>query len=86
MAKKFLLVAFENGGQVVYKPSISALDYGWQNLVRWMEERGAPSAAALQKCSMLVNYGWMEYVETTDTDSAKAEFLSARRDTCWSIF
>jgi type 2 lantibiotic biosynthesis protein LanM len=65
-----LIARFSSGLQVVYKPKALAVDVHVQELLRWLNDRGAHppfrTLTVLDRCS----HGWVEYVAPRDCTCA----------------
>ncbi|HEY7495653.1 MAG TPA: DUF4135 domain-containing protein, partial [Candidatus Tectomicrobia bacterium] len=60
--RSVLIARFSSGWQVVYKPKALALGAHFQELVAWLNERGADPPLATLKILDRGKYGWAEYV------------------------
>jgi type 2 lantibiotic biosynthesis protein LanM len=64
------IVCFDSGFQVVYKPKSLAVDVHFQELLAWLNERGAqPSFRTLQILDR-GDHGWVEFVRAAGCASA----------------
>jgi type 2 lantibiotic biosynthesis protein LanM len=60
--RSVLVARFHSGFQVVYKPKPMAVDVHFQELLNWLNERGAHPAFRTLKVLDRGSYGWTEYV------------------------
>jgi type 2 lantibiotic biosynthesis protein LanM len=70
--RSVLLLQFDSGLKLVYKPKSLAVDVRFQQLLQWMNERGARHAHRVLTVLDRGTYGWVEYVETAGCDSREA--------------
>ena len=57
------ILSLGDGGRIVYKPRPLVMEARWNELLRWLDERGAPVALrgfAVLDCG---DHGWAEFVE-----------------------
>lgn len=60
--RSILIATFSSGFQVVYKPKALALGVHFQELLAWLNERGANPPLGTLKILDRDSYGWAEYV------------------------
>ncbi len=58
-----LIVSFENGGRLVYKPKDLQLDVAWHALIERLNRSGSPVALKAVRAIARDDYGWTEFVE-----------------------
>ncbi len=58
-----LIVGFENGDRIVYKPKDLRLDAAWHALVERLNRSGSPIALRAVRAIARDGYGWTEFVE-----------------------
>ena len=77
--RRVLLATFASGFRLVYKPKSLAVDLHFQELLAWLNERGAtPSFRTLHLLDRRT-YGWVEHVGTVGcTSTAEVERFYAR--------
>jgi type 2 lantibiotic biosynthesis protein LanM len=66
-----LIVEFENGARVVYKPKDLRVDAAWHALVERLNRAGAPVELRAMRAIVRDDYGWSEYVEHAGTADAE---------------
>ncbi len=64
------IARFQSGFQVVYKPKPPAVDVHFQELLTWLEERGAPRLATPRVLAR-DGYGWFEHMAMRPCASAE---------------
>lgn len=67
--RSVLIATFSSGFRVVYKPRSLAVDIRFQELLDWLNERGAQLPLATMKVLDKDTYGWMEFVAAKSCDS-----------------
>jgi type 2 lantibiotic biosynthesis protein LanM len=69
--RSVLLLQFESGFRLIYKPKSLAVDVHFQELLRWLNERG--TVPTLRTLTMLDrgSYGWSEYVQPISCTSSE---------------
>ena len=67
--RSVLVAAFSSGFRVVYKPRSLAVDIRFQELLQWLNERGAEPPLATMKVLDKDTYGWMEFIAGKSCDS-----------------
>ena len=75
-----LIVRFDDGARVVYKPKDLRLDAAWHALVWRLNRRGAPVELKAVRAIARDGYGWTEFIEhagCVDQDSCKRFFRRA---------
>lgn len=68
--RSVVILLFDTGFQLVYKPRSMAIDQHFQELVSWLNERGATLPLRTLQVLDRGDYGWIEYVETAPCASA----------------
>jgi len=58
-----LVLAFELGVKIVYKPKNMGLDVGWNELLAWCQQQDQRLDCKTLKLLHKEEYGWVEYVE-----------------------
>lgn len=58
-----LIIEFENGARVVYKPKDMRLEVVWYALIAQMNREGAPVELRAARAISRDGYGWSEYIE-----------------------
>jgi type 2 lantibiotic biosynthesis protein LanM len=61
--RSVVLIAFESGQRLVYKPRSLSVDIHFQRLLTWLNERGASPAFRTLKLVDRGTYGWCEFIE-----------------------
>src|SRR6185369_15834339 len=74
-----LLLRFQSGQRLVYKPKPLALDAAFQGLLAWLNERGADPAFRLLKVVDRGTYGWVEFLTHAGCASAEEVHRFYRR-------
>ncbi|GCE05968.1 type 2 lanthipeptide synthetase LanM family protein [Dictyobacter aurantiacus] len=64
-----MILKFQSGWQLVYKPRSLGIDAHFQELLTWLNTRGNHPAFRTLKVVNKVSYGWMEYVPDTECTS-----------------
>jgi type 2 lantibiotic biosynthesis protein LanM len=64
-----MIVRFSSGFQVVYKPRSVALEAHFQDLLLWLNERGATPPFYRMRFLDRQEYGWVEFIYARDCDS-----------------
>ncbi|HEY1351400.1 MAG TPA: type 2 lanthipeptide synthetase LanM family protein [Ktedonobacteraceae bacterium] len=67
--RRVLLLTFDSGWQLVYKPRSLAIDCHFQELLGWLNARGAQPAFRPLLLSARGPYGWSEYVSASSCRS-----------------
>lgn len=78
-----LIVGFERGSRVVYKPKDLRLDVAWHALVERLNRSGAPVELKAVRAIVRNGYGWTEFIDHTgcaDEQGCKQFF---RRSGAW---
>jgi len=65
LGRSVLLVQFQDGRRVLYKPKDVRPDTVWHELVAWLNALGAPVALRSAGALARAGYGWTEFVEHT---------------------
>jgi hypothetical protein len=61
--RSVILVSFESGKKIVYKPRSLAIDQHFQDLITWINAHGLTPKLRRLKVLDRGTYGWMEFVE-----------------------
>lgn len=75
-----LIVKFEDGARVVYKPKDLRLDTAWYTLVERLNHEGAPLELKASRAIAREGYGWTEFIAHVgceETDGCKQFFRRA---------
>jgi type 2 lantibiotic biosynthesis protein LanM len=64
--RSVLIVEFENGQRVIYKPKDLNVDTIWHSRTEWLNRAGAPVQLRAAEVIARDGYGWSEYVEHTE--------------------
>src|SRR5439155_18868704 len=67
--RSVIIVRFEGGFQLVYKPRSIAVDAHFQNLLRWVNEKGAAPQLHILKVLDRETHGWVEFARTAGCSS-----------------
>jgi type 2 lantibiotic biosynthesis protein LanM len=67
--RSVMLAKFSSGFRVVYKPKSLAVDIHFQELLNWLNERGAEPSFPTTRMLDRNTHGWIEFVETKDCKS-----------------
>lgn len=67
--KSVIIVRFEGGLKLVYKPRSIAVDVHFQEFLGWINEKGASPQLQTLKLLNREGYGWVEFVQTTACQS-----------------
>lgn len=59
-----LRLTFAHGLKLGYKPKDLGLDVAWRQLLRWLEDYGAPPSAQAPDIIARRGYGWVEWIES----------------------
>jgi type 2 lantibiotic biosynthesis protein LanM len=59
-----LIAAFANGVKMVYKPRSLAVDEHFQDLLAWLNDRGARPSFRFTRVANRGRYGWAEFIDT----------------------
>ena len=70
--RSVMIVSFENGSRVVYKPRSLSADEHFQQLLTWLNSRGAHPQFQTMKILSRDSHGWSEFIEAKSCDT-KAE-------------
>ncbi len=60
--RSVIVVRFENGSQLVYKPRSMAVDKHFQDFIQWVNEKGANPQLRALKILDRKSHGWAEFV------------------------
>ncbi|MFH1806628.1 MAG: type 2 lanthipeptide synthetase LanM [Pseudomonadota bacterium] len=74
-----VILAFENGARLVYKPRSVAVEAAWHGLSSWCATHHCPVRLGAAAVWMRGDYGWMQFV-TADTALARADAPAFYRD------
>jgi class II lanthipeptide synthase len=55
-------LTFENNQSVGYKPKDLRIDQAWNNLINWLNRKGAPRSADVPNVQVCDGYGWVEWI------------------------
>lgn len=78
--RSVLIVTFEDGGQVVYKPKDQRLDVAWRDLIARLNGSTPPLELRAARAMARENYGWTEFIDHTacaDQESCERFFRRA---------
>jgi type 2 lantibiotic biosynthesis protein LanM len=67
--RSVVVMRFENGSKLVYKPRSMSVDTHFQDLIRWVNEKGANPQLRVLKILNCETHGWVEFVETCPCQS-----------------
>lgn len=67
--RSVLIAEFSSGLRLVYKPRSMAVDVHFQELLTWLNDRGAPQPFRTMKVIDCGCYGWAEFVSLRGCDS-----------------
>jgi len=62
--RSVIIVRFEGGLKLVYKPRSIAVDVHFQEFLRWLNDKGASPQLRILKLLNREGYGWVEFVQT----------------------
>jgi type 2 lantibiotic biosynthesis protein LanM len=62
--RSVIVPRFENGSKLVYKPRPMAVDIHFQDLIRWVNEKGADPQLRTLKILNCGTHSWVEFAET----------------------
>ncbi len=60
--RSVMILSFQAGGHIVYKPRSLAVDLHFQQFLDWLNDRGAEPAFRLPKVLDETDHGWCEYI------------------------
>lgn len=66
-----LVLTFENGARIVYKPRPVGMEAAWYGLSNWLEQSGSDIRAGAARTWCRSEYGWMAFVEHQSELSAR---------------
>ncbi|MGD2115069.1 MAG: type 2 lanthipeptide synthetase LanM, partial [Acidobacteriota bacterium] len=66
-----LILRFDGGWKIVYKPRPLAVERAFQQLLAWLNEKGCDPPFATLEVFDAGDHGWMEHVEPAACDSAE---------------
>jgi type 2 lantibiotic biosynthesis protein LanM len=72
--RSVIIVRFEGGLKLVYKPRSIAVDVHFQEFLRWVNEKGASPQLGTLKLLNREGYGWVEFVQTAGCQSKEEVF------------
>jgi type 2 lantibiotic biosynthesis protein LanM len=78
-----LVVEFDNGTRIVYKPKDLRVEAAWHALVERLNRAGAPVELRAMRALARDDYGWTEYVEHSGTTDAAGCGRFFRRAGAW---
>ena len=81
--RSVLIVAFEDGGQIVYKPKNLQLDIAWHALIGRLNERAPPIELRAVRAVARGHYGWTEFIEHAGCDDETGFPRFFRRMGAW---
>jgi type 2 lantibiotic biosynthesis protein LanM len=81
--RSVLVAEFGSGFSVVYKPRPLAVDLRFQELLTWLNERGARPPFAPLKVLERRDHGWVEFVSAATCQSAEEVRRFYRRQGCY---
>lgn len=67
--RSVIMVRFENGSKLVYKPRSMAVDIHFQDLIRWVNAKGADPQLHALKILNCDTHSWVEFAETAPCKS-----------------
>ena len=67
--RSVLMARFEGGLELVYKPRSIAVDEHFQDLIRWVNQKGAEPQLRTLKVLTRETHGWVEFVHTAGCQS-----------------
>jgi type 2 lantibiotic biosynthesis protein LanM len=67
--RSVIIVRFESGFKLVYKPRSIAVDVHFQQFLRWVNDKGANPQLRTLKLLNREGYGWAEFVQTAGCQS-----------------
>jgi type 2 lantibiotic biosynthesis protein LanM len=81
--RSVLIVGFEGGSRVVYKPKDLRLDVAWHALVERLNLSGAPVALKAVRAIARNGYGWTEFIDHTGCADEQGYKRFFRRAGAW---
>ena len=76
--RSVLLLTFEDGSRVLYKPKDLSPDAQMTTLIAWLNDREPPVDLRLPRMMLRDHYGWAEFIEHTDTKGRGRHFTFLR--------
>src|SRR5262245_20920445 len=67
--RSVMIATFADGSQLVYKPRSLAVDLHFQQLLRWLNDRGASHKFRLTRILNRAHYGWSEFIPAASCNS-----------------
>jgi len=64
--RSVLILSFEDGHRVVYKPKDMRLDAFWEELIKWLNRQPAPTDLRAPPTLVREGYGWSGFIEHSD--------------------
>ena len=64
--KRVLVLEFERGRKLLYKPRSMRVDEHFQSLLRWLNERGCQPPLRTMLCVDRGDHGWAEFIQEAD--------------------
>jgi type 2 lantibiotic biosynthesis protein LanM len=77
------ILGFQSGLRVVYKPKPLAVDLRFQELVAWLDDRGADPPLCCLKVLDRGSYGWMEHVAARPCETPQEVERFHERQGAW---
>ena len=85
--RSVMILAFESGARLVYKPRSLAADVAFQDLVAWLNQRGDHPELKLLRVLDRGEYGWVEFIEHRQCQSpGEAARFFARQGAYLALF
>lgn len=67
--RRVIVLQFETGVSLAYKPRSVDLDRAFYALLQWMNERSAQPPLYVPRCLARASHGWVEFIERLDCSS-----------------
>lgn len=77
--RQVIILVFDDGFRIVYKPRPLALDHAFHEFVRWLNERGLLPTLRSPAVLCRGGYGWAEFIAHRPADNAAERELFYRR-------
>jgi type 2 lantibiotic biosynthesis protein LanM len=81
--RSVLIVSFENGSRVVYKPKNLQIDAAWLALVEQLNAAGTPVDLKAARTVARDGYGWTEFIDHTGCTDQESFWQFFRRAGAW---
>lgn len=81
--RSVLIVSFENGGRIVYKPKDLHIDVAWRALLERLNRSGSPIELRAVRAIASDGYGWTEFIAHSGCAAAAGCRLFFRRAGAW---